>query len=154
MIERDIEAAVTAKISALGIEGLDVGGYWQPAGDGRAKGLERPEHSAVVRVAVAPRSFDSFSTPVANFPVSVALAVRRDLSPGGEALAEFAAPLALMMQTWQSDVDAVKNDFSVKGFSPCGLRLDGGDAGADDSLDVWHVVQRFTVRGTITEKQK
>lgn len=150
MIERDIEAAVVAKVAALGLSGVSVDGFWQRSAAGTVKGQELPEHSAFVRITAGLRSFGTFSSPKADVPVAISIGIREETSPDGAAVADFAAPVAALLQRWQSSVDAVKRDFAVKGFSPCGIRIDGGDVAVNDSF--WTVVHRFTVRGIVTEK--
>ena len=150
MIEKDIERATIVAISRLGLVNIDIDGYWQPAADGAVKGSECPDNCAILRVAAGPRSFETFSSPRADVPVALSLAVRIEADPTGEALAGYTEPLMALLQGWQMSIESVKNDFSVPGFAPVGLRLDGGDVGfADKPRRVWTVTQKFTLRGVI-----
>jgi len=150
MIERDIERAVVNAVSALRMDGMDIDGFWQAVPDGSVKGKERPDARAILRVVAAPRSFESFSSPRADIAVAMALTVRADTAPTGDALAEYTEPLMCLLQGWQESIDSVRNDFTVDGFTPCGLRLDGGDVSSSgDPRHCWVVTQKFTVRGIV-----
>ena len=150
MIEKDIERAVISAISALRMDGLDGDGFWQSAADGSVKGGEKPQAKAFLRVAAGTRSFEAFTTPRADIPVALSLSVRIEAAPTGGALAGYTEPLMALLQGWQMSIEAVRNDFSVPGFAPVGLRLDGGDVGfAGEPRRVWTVTQKFTVRGIV-----
>ena len=152
MIEKDIERAVIKAVAALRMDGLDIGGFWQPAPDGAVKSQETPEASAFLRVAAGTRSFETFSTPRADIPVALSLSVRIETAPTGEALAAYTEPLMALLQGWQMSIETVKNDFAVQGFAPCGFRLDGGEVGTvGEPRRVWTVTQKFTLRGVVTK---
>jgi len=150
MIEKQIEQAVLESIAALAMDGLDIGGIWQPAENGSVKGSEDPNAKAILRVVASPRSFDKFSSPKVNVPVSIALTVRMETAPDGEALSAYTQPLFGLLQEWQMSVDSVKNDFTTMNFSPFGIRVDGGDIGfSGEPRNCWTITQKFTLRGVV-----
>ena len=150
MIEKQIEQAVLESIAALAMDGLDIQGIWQPAENGSVKGSEDPNAKAILRVVAAPRSFDTFSSPKVNVPVSIALTVRKETAPDGEALSAYTQPLFDLLQEWQMSVDSVKNDFTTMNFSPFGIRVDGGDIGfSGEPRNCWTITQKFTLRGVV-----
>ena len=150
MIEKEIEQAVLEAVSSLAMDGLDIDGIWQKSPDGRAKGSEDPNARAILRVVAAPRRFDAFSSPKVNVPVSIALSVRMETAPDGEALSAYTRPLFDLLQEWQLSVDAVKNEFTTMHFSPFGIRVDGGDIGfSGEPRNCWTITQKFTLRGVV-----
>jgi hypothetical protein len=154
MIEQQLEAAVVAKFAALNIDGLTVYGFWQPTSTGIPKGREAAAPAAL-GIVVAPRSYETFTTPKALFTVAVTLKVRRDIFPTGAELAEFTEPIFDLFQTWQMSIDQVKTDFTMTDendapvFVPHGFKLDGGDVSTDPDAGVWVITQTFTLRGVM-----
>ena len=152
MIEKDLERAVMARVVAAVPGTVQVSGMWQPSAAGAVKGVERAEATAYVSVAVAPRSHETFATPKADFPVAVALEVRQELCPDGAALADFTERIFAVLEGWQMSLPAMQADLTVPGFSPVGLRLDGGNVAFSDAARAWTVTQSFTVRGVVMTK--
>ena len=150
MIEKLIEKAVMDAITALDLTDLAIGGFWQASESGILKDLERDDVSAVVRVTAKPRRYDSFTTPKCEISVTIVLAVLVDRAPDGAALSATAEPILNLLETWQRDITQVKTAFTVNGFAPSGLRLDGGDASLDRARNAWLVPMGLTVRGVVT----
>lgn len=151
MIEKEIEKAVLGALHALNLDRVDIGGFWQSAPAGEVKGAEKPDARAVLRVVASPMAFDTFSSSKANISVAIALVIRKEMSPGGEAIEELSAPISAMLEGWHMSIDLVKNDFAVPGFVPCGLRLDGGEP--SNSAEAWAVTQKFTLRGVVNKRR-
>lgn len=151
MIEKLIEKAAIDAFDALGIEGLSVDGFWQPAEGGIVKAIESFNGPAKLTVHAQPRAFQTFTSSVAEIPVSVALAIMVECAPDGAALAEFTEPVADLLQTWQTRIADVKSAFTVEGFAPSGFRLDGGDAQIDQGTRTWAILYTFTLRGVIKQ---
>jgi hypothetical protein len=85
-----------------------------------------------------------------NVPVSIALTVRMETAPDGEALSAYTQPLFDLLQEWQMSVDSVKNDFTTMNFSPFGIRVEGGDIGfSGEPRNCWTITQKFTLRGVV-----
>ncbi len=147
MIEQDIEKAVIERVGAIGIDGMDVSGLWQPSAEGVVKGTEGSGSTAFLAVVANPRSSETFSLPRADITVSLALAVLVDRAPDGDALREFTEPLFALLADWQANISSVKADFTVEGFNPVGFRLDGGNVSYDRAARAWSVSQSFTLRG-------
>ena len=150
MIEKLIEKAAIDAFDALELEGLTVDGFWQPAEGGTVKAMESFDGLAKMTVRAQPRSFQSFTSPVAEIPVSVALAILTERAPDGAALAAFAEPVANLLQSWQTRIADVKSVFTVEGFTPSAFRMDGGDAQMDKGSRAWTILYTFTLRGVIS----
>lgn len=150
MIEKLIEKAAINAFDALGIEGLSIDGFWQPADGGIVKSIESFSGTAKLTLHASPRSFQSFTSPVAEIPVSVALAILTERAPDGAALAAFAEPVANLLQSWQTRIADMKSVFTVEGFTPTGFRMDGGDAQMDKGARAWTILYTFTLRGVIS----
>lgn len=154
MIEKDIETVVKAKVANVlsGLERVKIQGSWDVVASGEVKGREEPQFDAFAGVAVSPRSYETFSTPVANFAIAVSLAVRADRDPTGENFQAAVAALLELLHAWQRSVVAVRADFAVEGFAPHGARIDGGNAPDFDGGDNarWLFSDTFTVRGIIS----
>lgn len=150
MIEKLIEKAAIDAFDTLELEGLTIDGFWQPAEGGTVKAMESFDGPAKMTVRAQPRSFQSFTSPVAEIPVSVALAILTERAPDGAALAAFAEPVANLLQSWQTRVADVKSVFTVEGFTPSGFRMDGGDAQMDKGSRAWTILYTFTLRGVIS----
>lgn len=153
MIEKKIEKAVMDKLSAINLKGVDIDGFWQTAPGGAVKGMERPEARAVLRVAASPAAFEAFSSPKAEVSVAIALVIRQDISPSGEAIEELTAPVFAMLEGWQMSVELVKNDFTIEGFIPCGIRLDGGGVEPPTANNTWVITQKFTLKGVVNRRR-
>lgn len=150
MIEKQVEKAVLEAVAALPMDGLDMDGIWQKSPNGRAKGSEDPNAKAFLRVIAAPRSFETFSSPRVDITVALALSVRLETAPTGEEIAAYSEPLFALLQGWQMSIETVRNDFTFPAFTPCGIRLDGGDIGfSGEPRNCWNVTQKFTLRGII-----
>ena len=149
MIERDIEKAVIARVKALAVDGLQVVGMWQASAAGIVRGLEGADFTAALSVAAKPKTFQTFSLPTADIPVSLTLSVRAERAPDGDALHDFTAPVAALLDDWQASIASVKTDFTLSNFNPCGFRLDGGEVSFDRNATAWVVTQSFTLRGIV-----
>jgi hypothetical protein len=148
IVEKFIEDAIIRKIRLLNVADRVVGA-WEVKQDGEVKG-ESDASDAVISVAVSPRSYDGFMSTQADFNCAIGIAVRRDSCPTGAEIAEITEPLFALLHSWNADVDAVYEDFTVDGFLPGGLQLTGGYGPEyDESRGVWMVSQTFTVRGII-----
>lgn len=149
-IEAAVErAAADALANAVGGR-AEVRAFWRTAGAGEPRGLDAPETDAVVAVSAAPRSYRSFASPVAEVRVGVAVRVRRDAEPTGSLFAFLAGAATAALERWQRSVRAVKEDFAVDGFSPSGVRMDGGEAGESAETGEWTFTQSFTVCGVLS----
>ena len=149
IIEKQIEDAIIAKLKALDLPGVRVTGAWKSVADGEVKG-EGDTSSAVLAVAVNPRSYDGFMSEQADFSCAVALVVRRESCPTGSAVAEFTEALFQLFETWNRDADAVYTDLETDGFQPAGLQLSGGEGPwYDEATCTWMVEQSFTLRGFV-----
>lgn len=153
MIEILLESALCAQFSALGLEGVGVNGFWQPASAGEVKGREGANFKALVDVAVSPRGFETFTTPKAVFSAAVVIVVRRDLCPTGAELSAFVEPVLELLQTWQTDLAAVKSVFTVAGFVPSGFKLDPGVVNSDQGKTAWTITHTIAIRGVITHER-
>jgi hypothetical protein len=149
IVERQLEVAIIAAISKLGIDARIVGA-WDDTPAGVVKGTGDASKAAIA-VVVAPRAYDGFLSSQADFACSIAVTVRRDSCPMGEEIAEIIEPLFVKLREWNCDEDAVFADLTTEGFNPAGISLTGGSAPTYDSAAaVWSVAQTFTVRGIIS----
>lgn len=147
IVEKQIEDAIIAKLEALDLPGVRVTGAWKSVADGEVKG-EGDTSSAVLAVAVNPRSYDGFMSQQADFNCAVALVVRRESCPTGSEVEEFTEALFQLFDTWNRDEDAVYTDLETDGFQPAGLQLSGGEGPLyDEATCTWMVEQSFKLRG-------
>jgi hypothetical protein len=149
IIEKQIEKAIMVSLAKLDLPGVKIIGNWDIVAEGEVKG-QGDATGAVLAVGVAPRSYDGFVSPQADFACSLALTVRRDAYPTGEEVASITEPLFRLLDSWNRDEDAVFVDLTTDEFSPGGLQLTGGDGPEYDSSTMcWTVTQTFTIRGII-----
>lgn len=155
MTEALIESAAKAKIAAAldgcGLERVKVQGAWDVLAEGEVKGREEPQFDVFAAVAVSPRSYEAFSTPVANFAASVSISVRADRDPTGAKFRDAADAVLELLQTWQREIATVREDFTVEGFTPHGARMDGGEISGGPDAGAWTLAATFTVRGVISQ---
>ncbi len=149
MVERELEKAIIDAVAALGIEGVALTGAWQGAASGAVKGVESASARAVCAVSVRPRTYETFTTPRADFAASIALAVRREMCPDGAALSGIAGPILEMLDGWQKSIGTLRAALPVDRLGICGLRLDGGEVAFDEGRGAWTVSQTFTIRGVV-----
>ena len=149
MIEQDLEAALVGAIDGLGLDNCKVEGLWAAPQNGEVKLAETAEHQAYVRVKAALREFETFSSTRAQVPLKVGLAVRQEW--GANAFKDFAGAIAELLQEYQLSLPAVKRDFAVSGFAPCGARLAGGEADYDEASGMYTAGWQLDVRGHVSE---
>ncbi len=149
MIEQSLEQAIVAKIDALKMASLKVDGVLTPVADGAVKGVEGADFAAFAKVAASLRAYETFSHTKADVAVRISLTIRVDLAPDGAALVEYTEPLQSLLDEWQLSIECVHDDLAVEGFSPVGVRVDGGDIALDREAGVWRVEQALTVRGIV-----
>ena len=149
LTELKIENVILAKLAALNLPGCRLTGAWHPVDEGEVKGVDAGE-AAAIAVAVGQFGFAGFQDTMCDADVTLAITIRRDLCPTGEALAEYTEPVATLLRRWNTDYEAVFSDFTVPGFSPGGFRLNPG-SGPDYNKDlgIWIISQTFTIRGVI-----
>lgn len=147
MIEQELEKAIIDAVAALGLDGVALTGAWQGAGE--VKGVENASARAVCAVSVRPRTYETFTTPRADFAASLALAVRREMCPDGSALSGIADPILEMLDGWQRSIETLRGAVKVERLGICGLRLDGGEVAFDEGRGAWTVSQTFTIRGVV-----
>lgn len=154
MIEQELESKIVAAIEALGVNGLDVRGLWNPVAAGLVKGSEDDSSvpaAAVVRVS--PRAYDAVTFPTATFDGTVSLVVRTDLDPTGTVLAlasdEISALLARLHRTVAHGDD---QGLDVDGLDVAAFHLVGGTGPAfDQTAATWSVIYNFTVVGVVSD---
>ena len=154
MIEKTIEANIIAAIQALGLPGIDIHGAWLVADVGKVKDEESDSAPATLRVAVSPRSVETFGIGVCSMEVALSLVIRTDLNPTGAALETYVAPIADLLTRWNRTMDCVNPcGMEVEGeFAPGGLQLTGGSGPEyDRDLCIWTVVFNLTLRGTLLD---
>lgn len=150
MLEQLIESAVIGAIAAVIPDHVSINGAWQAAPSGVVKGHETADAVAYVGVAVGPRAFETFTTPKAMFAVAVSLKVRDERDPQGSTFAACAESILALMQSWQTSLQDVKTAFSVEGFVPHGVRVEGGNVVRDDAARATVMTESFTIRGIIS----
>lgn len=154
MIEQKLETKLVAAIAALGVEGLDVRGMWNPVAAGLVKGAETDASvpaAAVVRVS--PRAYDAVSFPTAGFACSVALVVRTDLDPTGGIMVTAAASLSgLLARLHRTVAHGEDCGLDVTGLNVAAFHLTGG-SGPDFNREAatWAVNYNFTVVGVVSD---
>ena len=154
MIEQELESKIVAAIAALGVEGLDVRGMWNPVAAGLVKGDEAEASipaAAVVRVS--PRAYDAVSFPTAEFACSVALVVRTDLDPTGGIVATAAGSLSgLLARLHRTVAHGEDCGLDVTGLDVAAFHLTGGTGpDFDRTAATWAVNYSFTVVGVVTD---
>lgn len=149
-IEAAVERAVADALANAVGDRAEVRAFWRTAAAGEARGLDAPKTDAVVAVAASPRSYRSFASPVVEVRVGVEVRVRRDAEPTGALLAFLAGATTAALNRWQSSVRAVKETFAVDGFSPSGVRMDGGAADESAETGEWTFSQSFTLCGVLS----
>lgn len=153
MTEQLIESAAIAAFTsaleeALGDTKFAIAGVWQTTESGVQKGREGASAVVSVGIAVGARMFETFTTPKAQMPVGVTVKVRDELDPTGEAFAAASEAVMDLLQGWQTSIADTKAAFTVSGFNPHGLRVDGGN-GVTHSDGAWQLSQSFTLRGIV-----
>lgn len=157
MIEQSLESNIVAAIEALGVNGLDVRGLWNPVAEGLVKGSENDSSSpAAAAVRVSPRSYSNYTIPTVTFDCAISLVVRTDLDPTGAILAAAADAIAGKLAAWHADV-CESNDagLACAGFQPAGFAVSGG-TGPDFDRDAatWAVNYAFTIDGSLVPEQE
>ena len=151
MIEKLLESAIMAQLAAVLPQGTEIVGAWQTSAPGVVKGSESGTAAAFVAVAVSPRSFETFTTPKANFAVAISLKVRAERDPQGALFTSCADAMLALLQQWQTSLPAVRTAMSVDGFTPHGMRIDGGQITTDAEAEALVVAESFTVRGIVSQ---
>lgn len=132
--------------------GITFTGAWAQVAEGEVKGEEKPADSIAVAVAVSAPQWDDYLSPVLSIPVSVAVAVRRETSPTGAALAAVCAPLSNLLRNFQQDIDATTENFLTASFVCNGFRFNGGPPPVfNKASGAWTFTRQFTLRGTVRE---
>ena len=154
MIEQELETKLVAAIVALGVEGLDVRGLWNPVASGLVKGSETDASvpaAAVVRVS--PIAYDEVSFPSASFACSVSLAVRTDMDPTGGLLATAAGSISgLLARLHRTVAHGEYCGLDVTGLDVAAFHLTGGSGpDFDRTAATWAVNYSFTVFGVVTD---
>ena len=150
MIDRAIEEKVVAALAAalLPRNGVKIVGAYEAAEAGEVKGEEKPEDGVVVAVAVGAPAWDTYLVPSCSVPVALALTVRREVAPTGDALEQVMAPISNLLMQLQHDATAVDRLLTSEEFQADGVRVDGGPPPSYSSAKhAWTVVRTFTVRG-------
>ena len=152
MIDRALEEKVAAAVAAalLPRDGVKIVGAYEAAEAGEVKGEEKPEDGVVVAVAVGAPAWDTYLVPSCSVPVALALTVRREVAPTGDALEELMTPIASLLIELQRDATAVARLLSCDEFTADGVRVDGGTPPRfARATNVWTIERTFTVRGVL-----
>lgn len=154
MIEADIEAKIAAKLTAaLDDESIQVLTAWGVATDGAIKAHEGADAHGYLTVKVAPRQYETFTIPKANFSVIIQLDMRAETDADGARIRSAASAMTGIIWAWQDSFLAVADDFAgIARFTPVGFRLDGGDVGVDRDTRVWTFTQNLTICGVVAKE--
>ena len=148
MIEAEIENVLIDRLDAAlkdaGVREWQTLGAWRPG-----SATEQAKAPLLVTVRVHPRAYETYTTPQASMAADVTVVARADSDEDGGEYMKAAAALQAALQRWQTSIDATCSDFAVEGFSPAGLRMDGGEAGLDRDSKLWTCSQALTIYGVV-----
>ena len=118
--------------------------------DGSFKGV-RPTVGPKIDVTVKPRRYDGFSSPMAEFDVTLdgAYPAAADTTLGRTI--ETYDAVVTRLDEYHHTLAPVKRDFTVDGFTPVGFRLGGnGDIDIDPETKKRYFTLQFTIKGRIS----
>lgn len=143
--ELEIETKLAAIFSQ---DGLTVSGALAAAS--AVKGVESPQDTALLAVAVAAPVYDSFLAPNCSVSVSLGLAVRRETDPSGETLLQLLSNISDILLRLQFDADYVADALTTEHFLADGASLDGGSPPTfDTAANAWTLSRTLTLKGRI-----
>lgn len=145
-IENAIAAAFTAQLSALSAPTPRIVKSWEALADGEVKG-QADASAATIAIAAGIRQYDSFCSPQADIPCSVAISVRRDADPTAATFAAVIEPILDLCHIWNQDVDEAADELSTASFDIGGFRLSSGRR--QITQDAFSLSLDFTLRGVI-----
>lgn len=149
LIEKIIIDSINEKLESNNLEDIQVIGVWQTTNQDKVKGLEDENVEGVVSINVAPRRYETFTIPDAEFTISVALILRADIDYTGQKLLQITEIISGIFHEWQKSYSAINKTFSMDSFLPTGFRLDGGECGCDETKTIWTYAQSFVLKGII-----
>ena len=101
-------------------------------------------------VTVSPRSYPEYTAKTAEMDVKLEADIRHDDSTDGAKVVECYGRLIDLLDLWHDDFAAMKAELSIDGFSPCGLRLSGGQWNRESDPLGWSLDQTFTIKGRLS----
>ena len=154
MIEADIEARLAEVLKkALGDETIQCLTAWGVAADGAVKAQEGADASGYLTIKVAPRQYETFTVPKANFTATIQLDLRAETDFDGARIKSAASAITSVIWAWQDSFLLFAGDFAdIARFTPIGFRLDGGDVGIDRAARVWTFSQNLTICGVVAKE--
>ncbi len=147
MIEQEIEHRLADILSAelSADESTQIIGVWST---GTEKGVET-NAANFVTLKVYPRSYDTPTIPTCIVRCDLRVISRVEADSTGADYLALTEKIMALVQSWQSDMDKVQEDFSVSGFSPAGFRIAQGDCGADKQSGTWQFSTQIEVHGVV-----
>lgn len=118
--------------------------------DGSFKGVQ-PMVGPHIDVTIKPRRYDGYSSPMAEFDVTLdgAYPAAADTSLGRTL--ETYDIVATRLDAYHHTLAPVKRDFTVDGFTPVGFKLGGnGDIDIDPNTKKRYFTLQFTIKGRIS----
>ena len=150
--EKEVEKKLTEWLRAdlAAEDAVSVVGGWDVIADPDAA-VEQPGEAVRVLVTVGAPAFDTYEAPTVEFPVSIAVAARRELDLGGALFERALGAVEGMRLSFQLSIDALQN-VSMMMFSACGARAESGDAPTyNAALAAWTVARSLTIKGVISQ---
>lgn len=151
MIEKDIEKNIIEKIKELNLEGLDIGGLWQPVETGLVKNIESSDSIGGLIIKVNPKGWETYGISTIDMQIQLSLVVRIELDPTGEHLVKYCESISGLLEQWNSvKSNEELTDFVVEGFIPGGVQISQGQGpDYDSNSKTWSVIFTFSLRGSV-----
>jgi len=146
-IETELCKAVVGVFQGV-VNGVEIHGKWIPDED--FKGVDVYDGRRL-DVSVSARKYDGYSSPMAEMSVTIegAFSAEEDTSLA-ETVAAYDSVVG-KLEEWHHDIASVKRDLSFSGFSPVGLKVDGGPPiEIDRETKTRSFTQQFTIKGRIS----
>lgn len=119
--------------------------------DGAFKGVTKTL-GPKIEVAVKPRRYDGYSSPMAEIGVTLYGAYPSTSDATLGRTMDCYDTVAARLDEYHRTIAAVKRDFTVDGFTPVGFRLGGDDDGIEIDPDTKkrYFALQFTIKGRIS----